>query len=457
MPDRQVFPVDEVLTEARRLIAARHYRQAVRLLRDTAPEFGGSAEHDRAEHDRAERDRLTGMAALGRRDAAAATAALRRALSRDPGHSETLYHMAQAVLAAGDRLQAVRWLERVALADPAFPGLPEALAGVYRRDALYEEALRVTEGALAAGNRSADILYERAVSLAHLGDAAGALAVFDERLADDPEHAAAWFGSHAVALGLNGVEDALRRLRRAADCPGAAGKYWGFLCAYLLLLGRDADAGALYGEKLAGQPKRLALVEAVTAIRPHLAPDVRLFGVGAELLRFALERAELPGLVLEFGVRRGTSLNQIAAVAGQAVHGFDSFEGLPEGWVNAPRGVLSTGKSLPPVRDNAVLHAGWFEDTLPPFLAAHGGAVRFVNVDSDIYSSARTVLTALAPRFRAGTVLVFDEFIGNRTWREDEYRAFMEYAAESGAAWEIIAVSPHTKQVAIRLTALPVS
>ncbi|QCO04953.1 hypothetical protein D3867_17050 (plasmid) [Azospirillum argentinense] len=452
MPDRQVLPVDEVLTEARRLIAARHYRQAVRLLRDTAPESGGSAERDRAE-----RDRLTGMAALGRRDAGAATGALRRALAREPDHTETLHHLAQAVLAGGDRLQAVRWLERVAAVDPAFPGLREALAGAYRRDALYEEALRVTGEALAAGNRSADILYERAVSLAHLGDAAGALAVFDERLADDPEHAAAWFGSHAAALGLNGVEDALRRLRRAADCPGAAGKYWGFLCAYLLLLGRDADAEAMYGEKLAGQPKRLPLVEAVTAIRPHLAPDVRLFGVGAELLRFALERAEVPGLVLEFGVRRGTSLNQIAAVAGQTVHGFDSFEGLPEGWVNAPRGVLSTGKSLPPVRDNAVLHAGWFEDTLPPFLAAHGGAVRFVNVDSDIYSSARTVLTALAPRFRAGTVLVFDEFIGNRTWREDEYRAFLEYAAESGAAWEIIAVSPHTKQVAIRLLAIPAS
>ena len=314
--------------------------------------------------------------------------------------------------------------------------------------------MRVTGEALERGNRSADILYERAISLAHLGDAAGALATYDERLKDDPEHAAAWFGSHAAALGIHGVQDALRRLRRAVRCTGANGKYWAYLCAYHMLLGRTDEARALFEEKIAGNPKRLPLVESVSAILPHMAPDARLFGVGAEVLRFALGEATVPGMVLEFGVRRGTSINQIAEVAGQTVHGFDSFEGLPEAWVNGPQGLLTTGRQLPPVRPNVVLHAGWFEDTLPHFLEVHGGPVRFVNVDSDIYSSAKTVLTALAPRFRPGTVLVFDEFIGNRSWREDEYKAFQEYAREHDAAWEVIAVSPFTKQVAIRLTGI---
>ena len=432
--------MDDVLTAARGLLAVRHYKHALRLL------AGSDATGP-------ERDRLTGIAELGRRDHAAALPHLRRALAQAPGDLETLFHLANALLAASDRLHAVRLLERVAAADPGFPGIREALAGAYRRDALYHEAVRVTGAALAEGNRSADILYERAISLAHLGDAAGALATYDERLADDPEHAAAWFGSHAAALDLNGIEDALRRLRRAADCPGAAGKYWGFLCAYLILLGRDEEAGPLFDAKVAGNPKRLPLVEAATALRPHMAPDARLFGVGATLLRSALDMATAPGMVLEFGVRRGTSINQIAAAApGDTVHGFDSFEGLPEAWVNEPQGVLTTGKELPAVRSNVVLHAGWFDDTLPPFLAGHDGPVRFVNVDSDIYSSAKTVLTALAPRFRPGTVLVFDEFIGNRSWREDEYRAFHEYAQEARASYQVIAVNLFTKQVAIRLT-----
>ncbi|MCW2243990.1 class I SAM-dependent methyltransferase [Azospirillum canadense] len=434
--------MDDVLTTARGLLAARHYKHALRLLASSGL---SGVEHDR----------LTGAAELGRRDHAAALRHLRRALAQAPEDLETLFHLGHATLAAGDRLHAVRLFERVAAASPGFPGLREALAGAYRRDALYHEALRVTDEALAAGNRGADILYERALSLAHLGDAAGALATHDERLADDPEHAAAWFGSHAAALDLHGTDDALRRLRRAAECPGAAGKYWGFLCAYLRLLGRDSEADALFDAKVAGHSKRLPLVEAVATLRPHMAASARLFGVGANLLRHALDLATLSGLVLEFGVRRGTSINQIAeAVPDDTVHGFDSFEGLPEAWVNEPQGVLSTGKQLPPVPSNVVLHAGWFEDTLPHFLAAHGGPVRFVNVDSDIYSSAKTVLTALAPRFRVGTVLVFDEFIGNRTWRDDEYKAFHEYAKEHRASFEVVAVNLFTKQVAIRLTGI---
>jgi hypothetical protein len=95
------------------------------------------------------------------------------------------------------------------------------------------------------------------------------------------------------------------------------------------------------------------------------------------------------------------------------------------------------------------LHAGWFEATLPEFLATEPGPLRFANIDCDIYSSTVTVLTALAGRIVPGTVLVFDEFIGNRTWREDEYKAFHEYAAQYGVRWRVIGLGLPTKQVAV--------
>jgi hypothetical protein len=154
-------------------------------------------------------------------------------------------------------------------------------------------------------------------------------------------------------------------------------------------------------------------------------------------------------MVLEFGVRRGTSITVLAGVAGQEVHGFDSFEGLPQSWQNEPAGVLTTGAALPPVPANVRLHAGWFEDTLDPFLAAHPGPVRLVNVDSDIYASARFVLDRLRDRIRPGSVLVFDEFIGNRTWADDEFKAFGEFVAETGVGWRVLALAPFTKQVVI--------
>src|SRR5690606_2685135 len=50
-----------------------------------------------------------------------------------------------------------------------------------------------------------------------------------------------------------------------------------------------------------------------------------------DTLAFALSQARPDGLVLELGVRRGTSLRFLATLAPE-VHGFDSFEGLPLPW-----------------------------------------------------------------------------------------------------------------------------
>jgi len=438
-------PTDlSILAEARALIDARRYRIALRRLKAEAP-------------DGVERDRLLGLAHLGHREPDKALARFRRVLAERPDDAEALLHLGQAHQTANAPFPAVRWFERLLRLAPGLAGIQALLAGAYRRDARYHDALAVARAALDQGKRDIDLLFEAATSEACLGRDLDALKSFQSLLVEDPEHAAGWFGSHAQALHAFGPDDALRRLRRATRCGGANGKYWAYLCATLLLLGRMDEARAIERARIDPTPKHRPLVDGTLALLPHLAPDLRLFGSSGRLLRHALAQATVPGLVLEFGVRRGTSLDHIAATAGQEVHGFDSFEGLPEGWVNAPRGVLTTGRELPAVRDNARLHVGWFEDSLPPFLAAHDGPVRFVNVDSDIYASARTVLTLLAGRVRPGSILVFDEYIGNRSWREDEYRAFQEFTTEHRVAYEYIAVSPYTKQVAVRILSIGAS
>jgi hypothetical protein len=54
-----------------------------------------------------------------------------------------------------------------------------------------------------------------------------------------------------------------------------------------------------------------------------------------DLLKFALARAPRDGLVLEFGVATGAFLRFLAGQTNRTVHGFDSFDGLPEDW-NVP-------------------------------------------------------------------------------------------------------------------------
>jgi len=57
-----------------------------------------------------------------------------------------------------------------------------------------------------------------------------------------------------------------------------------------------------------------------------------------------------------------------------------------------------------------------------------------MNIDCDIYSSTKTVLEIFSKQIIPGTVIVFDEYIGNTNWREDEFKAFQEAVLKHG--WE---------------------
>ena len=74
-----------------------------------------------------------------------------------------------------------------------------------------------------------------------------------------------------------------------------------------------------------------------------------------------------------------------------------------------------------------------------------------MNIDCDIYKSTKTVLELLAEQIIPGTVIAFDEYIGNTSWREDEFKAFQEAVLKFGWHYEYLCFSFMTKQVAVRI------
>ncbi|MDD3618967.1 MAG: macrocin O-methyltransferase [Desulfobulbaceae bacterium] len=196
---------------------------------------------------------------------------------------------------------------------------------------------------------------------------------------------------------------------------------------------------------------RAAVRESARFAMEHMG-DVRGLDTPFDVLSHCLGQVGTEGLYMEFGVYSGTTINHIAARAGRTVHGFDSFEGLPEQWGSVPAGKFARHGDLPEVRDNVELHVGWFEDTLPKFLEAHDEPAAFLHVDSDLYSSARTILTALQPRIVSGTVIVFDEFFNYPGWQEHEYRAFSEFIAASGCSFRYIGYSNRGFSVGVQIT-----
>lgn len=159
------------------------------------------------------------------------------------------------------------------------------------------------------------------------------------------------------------------------------------------------------------------------------------------LIELCMQRekeAGLNGLILEFGVAGGVSTRLIAKNASpRTVHGFDSFEGLPGDWSGTAdrKGSYTQHGRLPQVPANVQLHKGWFDQTLPGFLAANPGPASFVNIDCDVYDSTKYVLDQLADRFRVGSVIMFDEYYNYPNWREHEYKAWQEFVKARGIAY----------------------
>lgn len=191
--------------------------------------------------------------------------------------------------------------------------------------------------------------------------------------------------------------------------------------------------------------------EAARYVEEHM-PMALYFQDRYNLLRYAMQRLSIEGSILEFGVASGKSIRTIAAVTEQTVHGFDTFDGLPEDWVGTTdaRGAYNQGGVPPDVPANVILHKGLFEDVLPGFMAGDAADAALVHVDCDIFTSTRTVLEHLGPRIRPGTVLVFDEYFNYPQWREHEFKAFQEYVEKEGVEYEYIAYARH--QVALVVT-----
>lgn len=152
----------------------------------------------------------------------------------------------------------------------------------------------------------------------------------------------------------------------------------------------------------------------------------------------------IDGLYLEFGVAQGASIRQIAKVKpDQLIYGFDWFDGLPEPWGLVPKGTFKCAvpKDLP---SNVILVSGLFQKTLPDFLREHPGNVAFAHIDSDLYSSAKYVLTSLADRVVDGTLLAFDEIHSESAGKEGhEDRAFAEFLNEHGMIYQCLSHGSH--------------
>lgn len=171
------------------------------------------------------------------------------------------------------------------------------------------------------------------------------------------------------------------------------------------------------------------------------------------LIKLALSKLPEEGLILEFGVFKGGSINYIASQTKRPIYGFDTFTGLPEDWhgTHNQKSSFSTKANLPHTRKNVTLVIGQFEDTLATWLETKPGQkVAFLHIDSDLYSSCNHILNTLGDRIQSGTIIIFDEYFNYPFWRTTgEYKAFDEYVKK--LQYKYIYIGYAHNQVAIKI------
>jgi hypothetical protein len=147
-------------------------------------------------------------------------------------------------------------------------------------------------------------------------------------------------------------------------------------------------------------------------------------------------------LYLEFGVYQGKSMrwwSRTLTNSESHLHGFDSFQGLPEAFDDAggkyAKGWFSTEGQIPKIDDPRVkFFKGWFEQTLPGYqLPEHDMLV--ITLDADLYSSTIYVLHQLRPYIKAGTYVYFDDM----SRPDHEPRAMDEFMQETGMKFRPLA------------------
>lgn len=199
--------------------------------------------------------------------------------------------------------------------------------------------------------------------------------------------------------------------------------------------------------------KSVLAAEESAAYATKYIQNAKYFYDKFETINYALDQAHVDGFIAEFGVYQGRSLNFIAdKFPDEVVHGFDTFTGLPENWVEGfPQGRFDTTGQALEFRNNCKLHKGLFSETLPGFLAEVKGPAKFIHIDCDLYASTIDVFNALKGRIVSGTVIEFDEYFNYPGWQEHEAKAWHEFVDQTEIKFEFIAYTASHYQAAVRV------
>ena len=400
-------------------------------------------------------------------------------LTKQYSNNLTLWNIMGSAAAQNGQLdQAAFAFDKAITIEPSSADAHNNLGNVLRGLGKLEEALEAFNKSISINPEYAEAFNNIGIVLQRQGKLEEALRAFDKSISIKPDYAEA-FNNMGIVLQRQGkLEEAIEACNKAiAIKPDYADAYWNLSGT----AGSIGEAKNWIEKYLKADPNHLKAKLALSALKFYEG-DKSDFN---ELMNSALKDHEfmrsfawafnlpkLPPLhfhrwalfdhmislskkarpFYEFGVWRGEAFKYLIKTFKKG-YGFDKFEGIPEDWHNEKAGTYSSDGNIPKIKGGKFI-VGKFEDTLPGFFAKSRPMASIINFDADLYSSTICALNFAKPVIDQHTILIFDEFIINKNWEQDEYKALEEFCKNNDCTYEVLAISFFTKQVAVKIVGI---
>ena len=309
----------------------------------------------------------------------------------------------------------------------------------------------------------------------HVGKLEEAIKAYKKAIIINPNHAEVFNNMGAALVDQEKLEQARTAYKKAIECKpnyakamwnlsGTVGdineaKSWIEKCLSFDPNYEEAKLTLCALEYYQGDKNKFnSMLQSSLSKHPYMRSFLWVFGLPKlpELFfhRWALfdrviELSEKDRPFYEFGVWRGEAFKYLIKTFKKGF-GFDTFEGIPEDWDDFKAGSYSSDGNIPKISGGEFI-VGKFEDTLPSFFSTVRPTASIINFDADLYSSTICALKYASPVIDPQTILIFDEFLMNPNWENDEYKALEEFCIQNNYEYEVLAISFSTKQVAVRL------
>ncbi|MDB4244183.1 tetratricopeptide repeat protein [bacterium] len=435
--------------------------------------------------------------------------AYNKALSLNPDFAEAYNNMGSAFRSKGKLEEAIGAYNKALSLKPNYAGSYSNLGNALQKQGKLKESIEAYKKAVSINPNNANDYNNMGVSLRSQGELERAITSFKQAISIKPDYARAHSNlgvtlqdqgilkaaivSHRKALSFkpdfvdayynmgnaflaqNKLEDAIDAFNKALSIkPDFAEAYWNLSGTADTI----SEAKKWLEKCLKAEPQHLKAKLTLSAVKFYEG-DQSEFG---ELIKsshndhpytrsfaWAFNLPKLPTLhfhrwalfdhmtrlskkdrpFYEFGVWRGEAFRHLIKTFREGF-GFDTFEGIPEDWHDEKAGTYSSNGNVPEIKGGEFI-VGKFEDTLPDFFADERPMASIINFDADLYSSTICALNFVKPVIDKHTILIFDEFIINKNWEQDEYKALEEFCVKNQYTYEVLAISFFTKQVAVKI------